>query len=79
MEENGTIADQLQRGGEDDRRSAMRINKFKVKPHQVHGLLDAWAVDAAYLKPKQGFDYAQLHRGVSGSRACLSTMQCGKL
>jgi heme-degrading monooxygenase HmoA len=67
MEENVTIADQLQKGGKDDRRSVIMINKFNVKPHDVRGLLEAWAADAAYLKQKQGFNYAQLHRGISGS------------
>jgi heme-degrading monooxygenase HmoA len=67
MEENVTIADQLQKGGKDDRRSVIMINKFNVKPHEVRGLLEAWAADAAYLKRKQGFNYAQLHRGVSDS------------
>ncbi len=42
-------------------------NKFNVKPDDVHGLMEACAADAAYLKQKQGFNYAQLHRGVSGS------------
>ncbi len=67
MEENVTIADQLQKGGNDNRRSVIMTNKFNVKPHDVHGLLEAWAADAAYLKQKQGFNYAQLHRDISGS------------
>jgi heme-degrading monooxygenase HmoA len=67
MEENVTIADQLQKGGKDDRRSVIMINKFNVKTHDVYGLLEAWAADAAYLKQKQGFISAQLHRAISGS------------
>jgi hypothetical protein len=67
MEENVTIADQLQKGGKDDRRSVIMINKFNVKPHDVRGLLEGWAADAAYLNQKQGFNYAQLHCGISGS------------
>jgi heme-degrading monooxygenase HmoA len=43
------------------------INKFNVKPEDVDGLLKAWAIDAAYLKHKPGFIYAQLHRGIGGS------------
>jgi heme-degrading monooxygenase HmoA len=67
MEENVTIADQLQKGGKDEWRSVIMMNKFNVKPHDVHGLLEVWAADAAYLKQKLGFISAQLHRGISGS------------
>jgi hypothetical protein len=59
MDENVTLADQLQKGGKDDGCSVIMINKFNVKPHDVRGLLEAWAADAAYLKQKQGFNYAQ--------------------
>ena len=67
MDENVTLADQLQKGGKDDRRSVILRNKFNVKPYDVRGLLEAWAADAAYLKQKLGFISAQLHRGISGS------------
>jgi hypothetical protein len=65
MDENVTLADQLQKGGkDDDRRSVILRNKFNVKPDDVRGLLEAWAADAAYLKQKLGFISAQLHRGI---------------
>ena len=67
MDENVTLADQLQKGGKDDRRSVILRNKFNVKPDDVRGLLEAWAADAAYLKQKLGFISAQLHLGTSGS------------
>jgi heme-degrading monooxygenase HmoA len=67
MDENVTLADQLQNGGKDDRRSVILRNKFNVKPDDVRGLLEAWAADAAYLKQKLGFISVQLHRGISGS------------
>jgi quinol monooxygenase YgiN len=67
MDENVTIADQLQKGGKDDRRSLILRNKFNVKPVDVRGLLEAWAADAAYLKQKLGFISAQPHRDISGS------------
>jgi hypothetical protein len=66
MDENVTLADQLQKGGKDDRRSVILRNKFNVKPDNVRGHLEAWAADAAYLKQKLGFISAQLHRGISG-------------
>lgn len=50
MDENVTLAEQLQKGGKDDRRSVILRNKFNVKPYDVRGLLKAWAADAAYLK-----------------------------
>ena len=50
MDENVTLADQLQKGGKDDRRSVILRNKFNVKPDDVRGPLEAWAADAAYLK-----------------------------
>ena len=46
MDENVTRADQLQKGGKDDRRSVILRNKFNVKPDDVRGLLEAWAADA---------------------------------
>jgi hypothetical protein len=49
MDENVTLADQLQKGGKDDRRSVILRNKFNVKPDDVRGLLEAWAADVAYL------------------------------
>lgn len=68
MDENVTLADQLQKGGKDDRRSVILRNKFNVKPDDVRGLLEAWAADAAYLKQKKlSFISAQLHRGMSGN------------
>lgn len=50
MDENVTLADQLQKGGKDDRRSVILRNKFIVKPDDMRGLLEAWAAEAAYLK-----------------------------
>lgn len=71
MDENVTLADQLQKGGKDDRRSVISRNKFNVKPDDVRGLLEAWAADAAYLKQKLGFISAQLHwRYIRQLRVC---------
>jgi len=67
LEENVTLADQLQKGGKDDKRSVILINKVNIKPDDLHGLLEAWAADLAYLEQKPGFISAQLHRGISGS------------
>jgi hypothetical protein len=36
MDENVTLADQLQKGGKDDRRSVILINKYNVKSDDVH-------------------------------------------
>ena len=66
LEENVTLADQLQKGGKDDKRSVILINKVNIKPDDLHGLLEAWAPDLAYLEQKPGFISAQLHRGISG-------------
>ena len=65
LEENVTLADQLQKGGKDDKRSVILINKVNIKPDDLHGLLEAWAADLAYLEQKPGFISAQLHRGIS--------------
>ncbi len=67
MDENVTLADQLQKKGKDDRRSVILINKFNVKPDDVYGHLDARAANAAYPMQKLGFISAQLHRGISDS------------
>jgi heme-degrading monooxygenase HmoA len=43
------------------------FNTFTVAPEDADALLEAWAVDAAYLKGKPGFISTQLYRGVAGS------------
>ena len=78
MDENVTLADQLQKGGKDNRRSVILRNKFNVKPDDVRGLLEAWTADAAYLKQELGFISAQFI-AVYQTAACLSTMRCGNL
>ncbi|MCY1156174.1 MAG: hypothetical protein MOP48_180 [Nitrososphaera sp.] len=65
MDENVTLAVQLEE--EEGGRPVILINKFNVKPEDLDQLLNAWAVEAAYLKQKPGFIYSQLHRGIGGS------------
>jgi quinol monooxygenase YgiN len=48
------------------------INTFRVAPEDVDQLLDAWAVDAAYLRTKPGFISTQMHRGIAGSGVFLN-------
>ncbi len=67
MDENVTLADQLQKGGKDDRRSVILRNKINVKPDDVRGLLEAWTADAAYLKQELRFHFCPVHRGISDS------------
>ncbi len=57
MDENVTLAEQLQKGGKDDRRSVILRNKFNVKPYDVRGLLEVWAADATYLSSRVRFLY----------------------
>ena len=79
MDENVTLADQLQKGGKDDRRSVILRNKFNVKPDDVRGLLEAWAADAAYLKQHSWVSFLASFIAVYQAAACLSTMRCGNL
>jgi hypothetical protein len=65
MDENVTLVVQVEE--EEGGRPVILINKFNVKPEDLDQLLNAWAVEAAYLKQKQGFIYSQLHRGIGGS------------
>jgi heme-degrading monooxygenase HmoA len=67
MDENVTLATQLEEQNDDGRRPVILINKFNVKPEDVDQLLKAWAADAAYLKQKPGFISTQLHRGIGES------------
>lgn len=48
------------------------VNTFRVAPDDADALLQAWAVDAAYLKGKPGFISTQLYRGVGGSTTFLN-------
>jgi heme-degrading monooxygenase HmoA len=68
MDERVTVSDQLA----EERGPVILINTFKVAPEDADRLLEAWAVDAAYLKRKPGFISAQLHRGVGGSSVFLN-------
>ena len=43
------------------------INKLSAVPSEMEQLLQAWAVDAAFMKRQPGFISTQLHRGVAGS------------
>ena len=70
MDENVTLADQLQKGGKDDRRSVILRNKINIKPDDVRGLLEAWTAGAAYLKQELGFISAQFI-AVYQTAACL--------
>jgi heme-degrading monooxygenase HmoA len=68
IDRNVTLVDQL--SGETG--PVILVNVFKVAPEEADELLEAWAVDAAYLKQKPGFISTQLHRGVNGSSVCLN-------
>jgi heme-degrading monooxygenase HmoA len=48
------------------------INQFTVEPNEADQLLNAWAVDAAWMKRQPGFISTQLHRGIGGSRVFLN-------
>ena len=67
MDENVTLAAQLEEQKDSRGRPVILINKFNVKPEDADQLLKAWAADAAYLKQKPGFISTQLHRGIGGS------------
>jgi heme-degrading monooxygenase HmoA len=67
MDENMTLAEQLEEEQKGSGRPIILINKFNIKPEDVDQLLKAWAADAAYLKQKPGFTFTQLHHGIGGS------------
>jgi Antibiotic biosynthesis monooxygenase len=69
MDENVTLAEQLEEEQKDSGRPIILINKFNVKPKDVDQMLKAWTADAAYLKQKPGFISTQLHRGIG--RSCV--------
>ncbi len=78
MDENVTLAAQLEELKDSRGVPVILINKFNVKPEDVDQLLKAWAADAAYLKQKPGFISTQLHRGIE-EVVCLSITQYGSL
>lgn len=67
MDENVTLAEQLEEEQKDSGRPVILINKFNVKPEDVDKLLTVWAANVAYLKQKPGFISTQLHCGIGGS------------
>ncbi|SEN42980.1 Heme-degrading monooxygenase HmoA [Sphingomonas gellani] len=48
------------------------VNLFRLDPADEAAFLDAWAVDAAYMKGRSGFISTQLHRAVGNSPAYLN-------
>ena len=68
MDDNVSLFDQLAT----EVGPVILVNTFHVAPDDVDALVDAWAVDAAYLKTKPGFISTQLHRGVAGSSTFLN-------
>jgi hypothetical protein len=48
------------------------INKFTVAPEEADQLVEAWAVDAAFMKSQPGFISTQLHRGIGESSVFLN-------
>lgn len=79
MEDNVTIADPLQKGAKDDRHSAIMINKFNVKLHDMRGLLEAWAADAAYLKQSRLSIMLSFIAVYQAAMCFLFTTRCGNL
>jgi quinol monooxygenase YgiN len=63
MDEKVTLFSQMEGSGG----PVILINTFKVDPAEVDQLLQAWAVDAAFMKRQPGFISTQLHRGIGGS------------
>jgi heme-degrading monooxygenase HmoA len=68
MDKHVTLFDQLA----DEVGPVILVNTFQVAPEDTEALLQAWAVDAGYLKSKPGFISTQLHRGVAGSTTFLN-------
>jgi heme-degrading monooxygenase HmoA len=66
MDERVTLTAQTDEVKEDNE-PVILINKLNVKPESVDKFLEAWALNAAYLKQKPGFISTQLHRGIGGS------------
>lgn len=48
------------------------VNLFTLDPAEEAGFLDAWSVDAAYMKTRTGLISTQLHRALGGSPAYLN-------
>jgi heme-degrading monooxygenase HmoA len=51
------------------------INVFTVAPEDQERLVDAWAVDAAFMQRQPGFVSAQLHRGTAGSSTYVNVAE----
>ncbi len=68
MDKHVTFFDQL----EEEVGPVILVNTFHVAPEDADQLVEAWAVDAAYLKTQPGFISTQLHRGIAGSSTFLN-------
>jgi quinol monooxygenase YgiN len=69
MDEKVTLKDQMQ---ENETRSVILINKFKVVPEQIEQFLIAWTEDATNFKEQPGFISTQLHKGVGRSTVFIN-------
>ena len=68
MDDRVTLFDQLK----EEVGPVILVNTFRVAPEDADRLVEAWSVDAAYLKAKPGFISTQLHRGIGGSTTFLN-------
>jgi heme-degrading monooxygenase HmoA len=63
-DENVTFFEQL---GSAHPGPVVLMNTFHVSPDDVEPFLEAWTVDAAFMKEQPGYISTQLHRGTEGS------------
>ena len=55
-----------------DAASVILINVFTLDPAEEQTFLDAWAVDAHFMKAQPGFIATQLHRAIGDSPTYLN-------
>ena len=57
---------------EADESPVVLVNIFQVHEADVPAVLEAWAVDGAWMKRQPGFISTQLHRGIGGSTVLMN-------
>ena len=55
-----------------DQSPVVLVNIFQVAEADIPSLLEAWALDAAWMKQQPGYISTQLHRGIAGSTVLMN-------
>lgn len=69
MDNSVSLSDQLQSG---EQGHVVLINIFHIDATEVDELIEAWRLDAEFMKQQPGYISTQLHRGIADSLTLMN-------